>query len=538
MERFFNKKYILIVLVCVLVLVSFSACKKKGGAPSKDIVAELTLMMWSGDDKLYKDIGNQNLTPQDLPAQNVAAAYATAKAFKAVYPNIKVNIYAKSGDPNADGLWEQHRENFRMEYGLYPDMWACQDLSVDAQKGLIADLSIFKDDPMYKSFNPAVMALMNVEGRQFGLPQYLIPWAIYINKSLAEANNIDVPDPNWTIAEFTRFISHSRPNVYYGSMGSFSDDLRVIETGSKDYTYQILNRKPGDPYANFNSEATRSLLRYLAQWSNDAVWPNFDQGKVSGEFMDEHWWWAFKFFIEGKLLTNTADPWMMGDAAHVNPEHWGAVRAADWDLYPRPSTDYMPNNVGIVLDPFVIRNYAMDDGNPALSAEEEAKLRIAWEFAKFWCGDTRAIDARAKQSFLDGDTLKSCLNDSFPIVTGPEFNKQMEIWYTTDNHRRFADKNKMPGFQYILELWEKGQFWDYSDKAYPRYYDFEGDRRDIVYEWLNAFNADVTGASRFDPNWLDQVYARLPAWNTAFNQRWEAEWRNLNTSLDRYYPKK
>jgi ABC-type glycerol-3-phosphate transport system substrate-binding protein len=537
MERFLNKRHVLIVLVCVLVLTGISACKKSG-APSKDVTAEITLMMWSGDDKLYKDIGNQNLAPQDLPAQNVAAAYATAKAFKAVYPNVKVNIYAKSGDPNADGLWEQHRENFRMEYGIYPDMWACQDLIGDAQKGLIADLSIFADDPMYKSFNPAVMATMNLDGRQFGIPQYLIPWAVYVNKSLAEANNIDVPDPNWTIAEYTRFVSHSRPNVFYGSMGSFSDDLRLLETGTKDYTYQVINRKPGEPYANFNSEANRSLLRYLAQWSNDAVWPNFDQGKVSGEFMDEHWWWAFKFFIEGKLLTNTADPWMMGDAAHSNPDHWGAVKAADWDIYPRPSTDYMPNTVGIVLDPFVIRNYAMDDGNPALSSEEEAKLRIAWEFAKFWCGDTRAIDARAKQSFQDGETLRSCLNDSFPIVTGPEFTKQMQIWYTTDNHRRFADKNKMPGFQYVLELWEKGQFWDYSDKAFPRYYDFEGSRRDIVFEWLNAFNAEVAGADRFDPNWLDQVYARLSAWNAVFNQRWEDEWRSLSASLDRYYPKK
>jgi hypothetical protein len=417
-------------------------------------------------------------------------------------------------------------------------MWAVQDLIGDAQKGLIADLSIFADDAMYKSFNPAVMAMMNVEGRQFGLPQYLIPWAVYINKSLAEANNIDVPDPNWTFAEFTRFVRHSRPNEFYGSMGSFSDDLRLIETGTKDYTYQILNRKAGEPYANFNSEAVRSLLRYMDQWTNDAVWPNNDQGKVSGEFMDQNWWWAYKFFIEGKLLTSTGEPWWLGDAAKPDPDHWGSVKVADWDVYPRPSTDYMPNTVGIVLDPFVIRNYAMDDGNPELSAEEEAKLRITWEFAKFWCGDTRAMEARAKQMFLEGEALRSSLNDSFPLVTGPEFKKQMDIWYIPDVHKRYADKNKMPGFQYILELWEKGQFWDYSDKCYARYYDFEGEKRDIAYEWLNMWNVEVTGAQRFDPNWLDQVYARLPAWNAAINQRWEAEWRNVNAALDRYYPKK
>jgi hypothetical protein len=243
-------------------------------------------------------------------------------------------------------------------------------------------------------------------------------------------------------------------------------------------------------------------------------------------------------FLEGKLLALTGDPWMMGDAAHPDPNHWGAVKAADWDIYPRPSTNYVGNTVGVVLDPFVIRNYAMDDGNPELSAEEEAKLRIAWEFAKFWVGDTRAIEARAKQLFRDGDSYRTSLNDSLPLVTGPEFNRQMEIWYIPETHQRFKDRSKMPGFHYVLELWEKGQIWDISDKAYPWYYDFEGSRRPIAYEWENAWNPEVSGAVSTDPNWLDQVYARLPQWNTAMNQRWENEMQILANSLNRYYPKK
>jgi ABC-type glycerol-3-phosphate transport system substrate-binding protein len=515
-----------------------SSCGKKSKAPSSNVTAEITMMTWGGDDKFYQDIGNQDLTPQDMPAQNVAACYATAKAFKAVYPNIKINIFARAKDPNVEGLWEQHRENFRTEYGVNPDIWAVQDLAGDAQKGLIADLSIFADDAMYKSFNPTVMAMMHIEGRQFGIPWYIIPWGLYVNKSLAETNNIDVPDPNWTIAEFTRFIHHSKPNEFYGIMGYFLDDLRLIETGTKDYTYQLINHKPGEPYVNLNSEAIKNLLRYMDQWSNDAVLTNFELGKVSTEFMDQNWWWAYKFFIEGKLLASTGEPWWLGDAAETAPDHWGSVKVADWDVYPRPSTDYMPNTVGIVLNPLSIRNYAMDDGNPELSAEEEAKLRITWEFAKFWCGDTRAMEARAKQLFFDGGALRSCLNDSFPLVSGPEFRKQMDIWFSPDIHKRYADKNKMPGFHYILELWEKEQFWDKPEQCILKYYDFEGTSREIYYEWVNMHNAEVTGTGRYDPNWLDQVYARLPDWNAAINQRWEAEWRNLNAALDRYYPKK
>ncbi|MDR0473086.1 MAG: extracellular solute-binding protein [Treponema sp.] len=539
MKYFFKTGPVLLVFFCVTALVGFSACApKKSRAVSSDVTAEITLMMWSGDSKYWTDIGSRDLSPDDISSQNVAQTYATAKAFKKIYPNIKINVFAKTGGTADDMPWEQARENFRTEYGIYPDIYATTDLIGDIQRGLIADISIFRDDPMYKSFNPKVMALMNIEGRQFGLPQYLLPWGVYINKSLAEANNIDVPDPNWTIAEFTRFISHSRPNEFYGIMGDYDIDQDLINTGTKDFTYMLFNHKGSGPFVNINSDATRSVLRYLSQWASHAVLPNFNQGKVSSEFMETNWWWSYKFFLEGKLLSCPGDPWMMGDAAHPNPEHWGSVKAADWDIYPRPSTDYMDNTVGIVLDPFVIRNYAMDDGDPRLSAEEEEKLRIAWEFAKFWCGDIRAWEARAAQTFRDGNAYKSAPTDSFPLVTGEEFNRQMEIWYTTETHQRFKDKSKMPGFHYILDLWEKGQFWDVSDKAYPWYFDFEGSRRAIDYEWENAHLAEVSGAYWYEPNWLDQVFARLPDWNAAMNQRWENETRKLMNALNRYYPEK
>jgi hypothetical protein len=198
----------------------------------------------------------------------------------------------------------------------------------------------------------------------------------------------------------------------------------------------------------------------------------------------------------------------------------------------------MANTVGIVLDPFVIRNYAMDDGNPTLSDREFDKLQIAWEFLKFWCGDSRALEARARQLYRDDETFKYSLNDSLPIVTGPEFSRQMEIWYTIDIHKRFADKNKMPGFHYVLELWERGQFWDVCDKTYPWYYDFEGSSRAIPYEWENAWNREVTGSERYESNWLDHIYARLPDWNTAINRRWETEYQKVQSALNRYYPKR
>ena len=64
------------------------------------------------------------------------------------------------------------------------------------------------------------------------------------------------------------------------------------------------------------------------------------------------------------------------------------IQSGDWDIYPRPSTDYRGNNVGIVIDPMALHNYAMDDGDPALSDEEKAKMDLAYAFGSYWCGST------------------------------------------------------------------------------------------------------------------------------------------------------
>lgn len=502
---------------------------------ASDAAGEITIMMWSGDGSFLKDIGHQNYAPEDLLGQNNAAAYATAKAFNEIYPNIKINIYAVQDGPDDNGSsWAQKREDFRNEYGVYPDMYAATDVPGDIEKGLIADLSVFANDPVYQTFNPAVMEMMNYNGAQFALPQYLLPWGVFVNKSLANAKNIDIPDPDWTIDEYTEFTSHSSPDEYYGA---YDVALDIIRTGSKDFAYNLVYRGENDPYVNLNSDYIKKLLSYVPEWSKHAVNPQFDIGNISQEFIDANWSWGFAFFMFGNVLTLANDPWMMGDLAHPNPEHWGAAQMDDWDYYPRPATDEIGPTVGVVLDPWAFHNYAMDDGNPELSDDEYAKMQIMWEFAKFWVGDTRAWKARAEQMFLDDGTLKTSMNDSFPLVVGDAFDEQMDIWFSTETHQRFGDKEKMPGFQAIIELWQAGEFADVSDKAYPWYYEVEGASQTILYEWLNSWDANVSGAMRTDANWLDQVYARLPDWNTAINTRFADKFESVSNALKTYYGK-
>ncbi len=533
------KKY-LVLLLALAVTLTIAGCQDKYEALDTGIEGDVTVMLWSGDGSYIEDIGNKTLAPEDLAGQNQATIYAVAKAFNEVYPNVKINVYAKAAGPNDGGVsWDQERENFKTNYGHYPDIWASTNLVDDVTKGLVADLSQFSNDPLYQSFNPGVMQMMNYFGVQAGLPQFLQPWGVFVNKELAEQNNIDVPDPDWTIEEYTDFVNSADMTNFWGAMDT---PFSFIFTGTTTLAAQLSSYDGSGDHINLNSNEVRALIPYISEWADSSIWGLQAQGLVPGEVMDANWWWGFKFFIENKILTLDGDPWMMGDAANPTEGHWGAAKSNDWDIYPRPSTAYQENTVGVVLDPLAVYNFAMLDGNPEYTEDEQLQAKIAYTFAAFWIGDTRAWEARAAQEFLDGETLKSAMNDSFPLVTGDAFDEQMDIWYSTPIHARFEDPAVMPGFHEILRLWEEGQIWDVSDKAYPWTYDDNGTVRPILNEWQNIWNPAVitgnpeaTSPLRSDAGWTDLVLSKLGDWNTAMNERFLLSEAALREGLKEFY---
>ena len=498
----------------------------------KNVEGDISIMVWSGDSVYYEDLGHKDIAVEDLTSQNVAAVYALAKAFNAKYPNVKINLWAMADDPNGnDTSWYQEMENFKAEHGKYPDIYASTDLAGDVAKGLVADLSVFSDDPVYQSFNKSIMGIMNYYGFQAGLPQFVQPWAVWVNKELAENNNIDVPDPNWTIDEYTEFMASADGKTFWGEVGL---PRSFIDTGSNSIVKSMYNYSGTGDRVNLTADDVAKLLSYVPTWAKHTIWQEYGKGNVPQEIIDDGWSWGYRFFCRNYALTYEGDPWMMGSAAAPGAES-NVVESGDWDIYPRPSTDYNGNNVGIVVDPMAIHNYAMDDNNPEWSDAEKAQFKLAYTFGSFWCGSTEAFKARAEQMFNDNGTLKSCLNDSFPLVTGDQFDEQMQIWYSVDIHKRYADKDLMPGFQYVLQLWEEGKMWDVSDKCYPYYVTEDGAQKTCLYEWLNFYDAAVAGVDVTDASWLDNVKARLADWNTTVNARFVESEQAIRDGLKKYY---
>ena len=497
----------------------------------------IDIMVWSGDSTYYEDIGAKEWAPEDMTSQNVAAVHALAKQFKQLYPKVKVNLWAKTDDPHGNGTsWYQEMENFKAQHGKHPDIYASTDLAGDVSLGLVADLTPFKDDPLYQSFNPSIMALMNYYGFQAGLPQFLQPWGVYVNKELAENNNIDVPEPDWTIDDYTAFVNSADNKTFWGAMDT---PLSFIATGTTAINYR-LNKYDGEgDYVDLASDEVAKTLAYVPEWAKSSVWAQFGLGNVPQEIMDDGWWWGFRFFCRNYILTLDGDPWMIGAASGGKNEDgtWkvNAVESGDWDIYPRPATEFRGNTMGIVIDPMAIHNYAMDDNDPAWSEEEINKLKLAYAFGSFWCGATEGMKARAEMIYSDNGAPRSALNDSLPLVTGPAFDEQMAVWGSTKEHARYLDKDLMPGFQYVLELWEKGEMWDISDKTYLYHIIEDGTRVNNLREWLSATNAEALGVGTTDANWLDTVKAKLGDWNEAINARFVKAEGKLKEGLMKYY---
>ena len=377
------------------------------------------------------------------------------------------------------------------------------------------------------------MDLVRIGGRSWALPIYFTAHGIYVNRSLAERENIDPPPINWTVAQYMQFVTHSRPNDFYGAM----DNLwALVDTGHPDLFWLLRDRGPDDPFVRLDTEAVRNVLRTMVPIFDHVVWSQNFLGNVDHEFLDANHWNGERMFANNRLLTHHGGFWQLRDFAHPDgADHWLGNIVDDWDVFPRPSTPYMGNHVGVSLDPFVLRNFAMDDGNPILSPEEYQQMLIAWNFVKFYVGDTRAWRARADQLYYTGGTLSSALTDGLPIVTGQAYHDQMDIWFSAQREM-LRDPNDFPGWHFVLELIYDGQFPAYVAKTMPMYFDFEGSPRHILHEWWNRWNPDYVGAFELDPAWLDHLFARLPDWTVMFNERFEAAFAELYEAIERFYP--
>ncbi len=537
-------------LVLCVSLFAFTGCgggsdedPASAGLVDNDIKGDISIMTWGGDGKYHEDLGSEDFSESDLKNQTIAQYYAVAKKFNEKYPNVKINLYAKAGDHSQPGTpsWDQEIENFKSDHGKYPDVWGSANVIKDIKKGIVADLSRYKNEDSYKAYNKTLMKQMNFNGIQAGLPSFSIPWGIWVNKSLAADNNIDVPDPDWTIKEYTDFISQADKENFFGSKCAFADTapahdgsgpIDIINMAVPTINKQIKEKNSVD----LNTEDVKGLLKYASKWAEYSVDSAEGAETLSDDIAMESGGYSWYYFCNNRTLTDEQDPWYLtvgpDPDAKKAKEH---IKAKDWDFYPFPSSEAMnnENTIRLVMDLVCLHNYALDDKDPKLSKKEKAKLDLAYTFATYMTASTEAREAIYSQGWTQNGVKKdSAAGDSFPLVTGDAYDAQMKLWNDLPAHKEYKGKK---GFQKVIKLFKEGTSWDYADKCWTKKIMENGEEKYTLFEWLNSGSKDVAGAWMTDKNWADSVKSKLADWNTTINKRIKKADKEFQVALKKYY---
>lgn len=489
-----------------------------------NVAGEVTIAYKDGDGSYYEDLGSMEINEWDMTTSTIASIYAMAKKFKEYYPNVKINLYTIAGDWDSTGVsWEQVIENFKLQYGEYPDIWLSRSTLNDLSKGLSADLTRYEDDPLYQNLNKAAMEQMNLYGVQTGLPVGLQAYGVWVNKSLAEQNNIDVPDPDWTIDDYTDFIAGAKGKNFYGAMDSPMGFLDIL---TKDIDYKYTQRDGVGPYIDITTDAVKDILGYVTEWSQTTVWPQYEIGNVPNEVMDAGWWDEYHFFKIESTMTLNGNPWMMPFTN--GGEEGNNTLLFDYDIYPYPSSDYVDNSVSVIPQRIALYNHALSDGNQELSESEAAALDIAYAFASWWVGTTEAMQARANQQYNSWGWLAPALSDLLPAATGEAFDEQMEYWYSYMPQYKGKE-----GWETVVELVKNAQFWNINNQTMAVKYMEDGVSNGCYWEWQSLYS--TIGARRASDEFIDEIKSKLVEWNETFNNRFALADKQLQEALIQYY---
>ena len=110
----------------------------------------------------------------------------------------------------------------------------------------------------------------------------------------------------------------------------------------------------------------------------------------------------------------------------------------------------------------------------------------------------------------------------------------MELWFSSPRHALYANES-MVGFKAVNDIIKSGNVKAISDKAYPWFYidPDSGETRRIFEEFLTYYTIDEVGIT--DSGWYDAFAAKLPEWETLFNERLEAAWGDIQEGLVTHY---
>lgn len=323
------------ILMFLLVgLFAFSACGEEGGGGFTDFLpppmedADLSLEVgWTGVDRsitadlnvamfsvthntaFERDIGRRFIDPLEIQELRLASTVAVAQLFNQYFPNVSINFYCpgpRTGNPG----FHVHRMGMYETHGLRPHVFMSSNLPEEIIAGLVADLTMFANDPALELISPTMKRQSIHLDRIWAVPILASPVGVFVNRTLAENQNLDTPPVDWNLNQFSHFVRHSRgPDEF---MGMADIPWTMFETMTDGYHYHLLHRTMADEFVFMNTIEMQNLHRGIPDFVPHALRPQLAQGNVSSP------WVAgrdnFQLFADGLVLIHHDQPYLIANA--------------------------------------------------------------------------------------------------------------------------------------------------------------------------------------------------------------------------------
>ena len=212
-----KKKILALLLAACMIVGLFAGCKGGEGSSSKGYVGTDTV---DGDNyelveingysyKKYLDMTEENITLTYLHFDQEETVQYLANRFMQIYPNITVEVVYNNVATYNDTL------NAQISKGDTPDLIMYSDCDFALSNALLANVhSYWETDPetagLAATVNDAGLGTFNLQGDyRMGVPVKFFPGVIYVDLSVLETLNLEVPTQNWTWAEMIQLIKNA-----------------------------------------------------------------------------------------------------------------------------------------------------------------------------------------------------------------------------------------------------------------------------------------------------------------------------------------
>ena len=225
-----KKKILALLLVACMLLGLLAGCGDNsgdggstGGYVGTDTVGEYELVEINGYSyKKYLDMTEEEITLTYMHFDQDETVQYLVERFMEIYPNITVNAVYENVSTYNDTL------NAQISKGSCPDIIMYSDCDFALSNALLADISSYWNTDeetanLAPTLNDAGLGTFNLQGGQrLGVPVKFFPGVIFVDWSVLETLNLDVPTQNWTWSEMIQLIKDATVldspdgTAYYG----------------------------------------------------------------------------------------------------------------------------------------------------------------------------------------------------------------------------------------------------------------------------------------------------------------------------------